>query len=413
MLRRRIPMTLFVAWIALGWPVAGAEPSGGTVLGTGEVAVKVQPTVLRMEMTLLYHDKTLEGALKKSKEGRAAVTAKLLELKAEKDSIRCGTPLAITVGAATPSYGYRTFVPPPTASYRPAAGPALTPIAPPPTYSPAPAPLAPAGAAEDAGRYGVPAPAVPPATVPPPVTEPAPEGATLPRPAISPTLQSAPSATPALPPPPAPTWSAPGAATSAPGWDSYIVSMTIAADWPLAGDSPEALLTAAEKLQGKIVAADLAGIKPAGKRGGDNEPEEAPARTFDPYTPRAYATPAPYGSAGPAYYVPAGTTAPGMPRFVYAARLTDAQRKAALAEACAKAKTQAKELAEAAGVKLGGIASLSHNITVMSGAGGFDPNVCYPPAPGHAFGLSDDEGLNHTPGEIEFRIQVRGQFQLQ
>jgi len=192
-----------------------------------------------------------------------------------------------------------------------------------------------------------------------------------------------------------------------------IVSMTIAADWPLAGDSPEALLTAAEKLQGKIVAADLAGIKPAGKRGGDNEPEEAPARTFDPYTPRAYATPAPYGSAGPAYYVPAGTTAPGMPRFVYAARLTDAQRKAALAEACAKAKTQAKELAEAAGVKLGGIASLSHNITVMSGAGGFDPNVCYPPAPGHAFGLSDDEGLNHTPGEIEFRIQVRGQFQLQ
>jgi len=390
MLRRIAAMTLFVAWIALCCGVAGAEPpGGGTVLGTGEVTVKVQPTVLRMEMTLQFQDKTLEGALKKLKDGRAVATAKLQELKAQKDSIRSSTPVAIKVGPATPTYTYPTPVPP-------------------------------AGPAGDAGRYGAPGvavPELPPPTVPPPVIEPAPEGATLPRPAIPPTLESVPSAAPAVPPTAAPAWRAAGTTPSAPGWGCYIVSATIAADWPLAGDSPEALLTAAEKLQEKILAADLAGVKPAASRGDDREPEEGPSPPFDPYGTPPYqvppACPGPAPGAGPACYVPAGAAAPGMPRFAYAARLTEGQRKAALAEACAKAKTQAKELAEAAGVKLGGIASLSRNINTLARAEGLDANVCYPPVPAHAFGLGDDEGLSHTPAEIGFIIIVSAQFRLE
>jgi uncharacterized protein YggE len=338
MLRRIAAMAWLVAWIAPFSPAAGAEPpGGGTVQGMGEVTVKVQPTVLRMEMTLHYQDKTLEGALKGLKERRAEVTAKLQELMAENNSIRWTGPKSVKIEQ------------PPTAG----TGPSLDP------YS---------------GRTPVP----PPGIVAPPFS-----------------------------PPPAPTLRIPGGETAAPAWGAYAVSTTFSADWPLEAEGAEGLLIAAQKLQEKILAADLLGSKPNEKGRGDRGAAQVVGPTaVEPYTP----PPLPNDYPAASFYTPSAGAPSGAPRFVYVARISVQQRKAALAEACAEAKIQAAELAEAAGAKLGAVASLKHNIVGITPGSGYGPQVferC-----GIAV-LNDDEGIGLLPGEIRLRIQVQAQFELQ
>lgn len=231
--------------------------------------------------------------------------------------------------------------------------------------------------------------------------------------------------------------------------------MTIAADWPLEGKDIETLTAEVEKLQAKIGAADLLGERPTVKPAADGgETKEGTMRPTAPVRPAASSTSAPYHTPSSPSYAPAspyGSTpppssgyspaasysaptycAPGMPcpvmpcsvpppsmtRFICVAKPSDQQRKAALAEAFGKAKTQAAELVEAAGGKLGPVATLNHYVTYtpcFNPAPGYPSDytsyavapVCYPLA------VSGNDALTSQPNEAEFRIQIQVQFRIE
>jgi hypothetical protein len=122
--------------------------------------------------------------------------------------------------------------------------------------------------------------------------------------------------------------------------------------WPLKADSTEKLLLAADELREKIKAADLAGGKDAPKLSPEEQEvaEEAAAEIARQS-----------GSGEEA-------AAPNEPRFAFVAKLTAADRQKALAEAFAKAKSQAAELAKAAGAEMGPLTSISGD---ANGGGGY------------------------------------------
>jgi hypothetical protein len=202
----------------------------------------------------------------------------------------------------------------------------------------------------------------------------------------------------------------PALAPTYPGGPWYSVSMTITADWPLEGKSIEALVAEVEKLQAKIAAADVPGERPvvssaagSGEATPEATPRTAPARPVVAATP-ATAYPATTPGYAPASYASTCQPAPYMPptsaRFICVARLSNPQRKAAMAEAFGKAKAEADELAEAAGGKLGQVATLKHY--VISGV----PDEYRPGAGGYTVVMSQ-------PAEAEFCIKVQAQFRLE
>jgi uncharacterized protein YggE len=123
------------------------------------------------------------------------------------------------------------------------------------------------------------------------------------------------------------------------------VATILTVQWPLAGDSPEKLLVAANSVSEKVKAANLAGGKDSAKL----TPEEkevaeemaaAPSQgNYDEEAPR-----------------------PGQARLVFVAHLAVEDRKTAQAEAFAKAKAHAAELAQAAGAALGPLTGLSGEV---------------------------------------------------
>ncbi len=117
----------------------------------------------------------------------------------------------------------------------------------------------------------------------------------------------------------------------------------LTATWPLAGDTTEKLLLAAEGWREKVKAAELAGGKEAPKL----SPEEQEV---------AEEMAAQAASNGGNEEEP---VKPGEPHFVFVARLSPQDRQTALAEAFTKAKAQAAELAKAAGAGFGAMTGLS------------------------------------------------------
>ncbi len=115
----------------------------------------------------------------------------------------------------------------------------------------------------------------------------------------------------------------------------------LSVQWRLKADNPEKLLLAADELREKVKAADLAGANEAPKLSPEEQEvaEEMAAEQSRQGNEEA--------------------AAPNEPRFVFVARLTASERQKALAEAFAKARAQAAELAKAAGMELGSLASLS------------------------------------------------------
>jgi uncharacterized protein YggE len=131
-------------------------------------------------------------------------------------------------------------------------------------------------------------------------------------------------------------------------------STTVRAEWtlPHVGESSErAALAAAgimEKVRSMPVDAGAPQKLSAEEKEIVEEVEMGLAQAAPTYSP--YAAPHTVWTSGPAGAV-----------FVYVAVLSDEQRKAALAAAYLQAKTDAAELAEAAGMQLGSITSLSRN----------------------------------------------------
>jgi hypothetical protein len=202
---------------------------------------------------------------------------------------------------------------------------------------------------------------------------------------------------------------------------------------------------AEEKLRDKIVAADLAGLVEPEKRPDDKG--EAGGRTFSlpgshppPAIASPYAPPGAYPSTTsttplyppcpsypcpsypcpswdpyqrPAGFVP--PSPPGVAQFNYVARLPAERRKAAAADAYAKAKAQAEELADAAGAKLGPLVSLNSSVSSTSAEvrpGYIAGCAVMAPIVGDGSASRDNEAMFTEPREIEFHIQVTAQFGL-
>jgi hypothetical protein len=176
------------------------------------------------------------------------------------------------------------------------------------------------------------------------------------------------------------------------------VSERLRADLPLRATGPDDLLLVSEDLQRRIKEADLAGIKELGE---DATQLEIPG----------------CGVCG-------GGTEPGTPTFQFVSRIGAKERSKALAIAFGRARSEASQLAQAAGCELGGLRSLSgpssgaldlRGVVSSPFAGGGTPQIIGtalstgtdgPSSEGH------EEAIGIKPGKIQHRIGVTATFAL-
>ena len=132
-----------------------------------------------------------------------------------------------------------------------------------------------------------------------------------------------------------------------------VLTLHLKADWPLpvqGQGQDDALLSSVLKLQDKIKAADLGGLKALkGRFPKDEDAEE----TLD---------------EDPLNFQQDESQVPGRPVFYFVANITDDDRKQAIAEAFQKIKVSAAQLADVAGVRLGNMQRLS--VSRQSGTAG-------------------------------------------
>lgn len=191
-----------------------------------------------------------------------------------------------------------------------------------------------------------------------------------------------------------------GAAPALP--TSHAVSTTLSADWPLAPGAAEQVLLAVHDVQTKVEAADLAGLKE--KKAISPEEQELAEEMVDMHRS--------YGDEN---------RPPGTPQFMFIAKISDADREKALADAFAKAKSQAARTAKAAGAQLGGLLRVADNASAAMGVdessyfgGGYDP---YTMARMQRQGMmavspAEDEAVSMQPGQVPARIVVTAAFEL-
>ena len=304
----RVFLTLFVA-VNLVWLVDSASAQvqpNGTVSASGRCFVQATPNKFRMQVELRGYGSTVEAALKNLKARRDATTVQLKKLNVDSASICFSTLRAGTVQAMNPPAVMGYAVP----AY--SVGPVVSstgPI-PPPTYAPS-------------SSYA------------PPLAT------------VTPELPGPPTATPS-PAPPSSSWSPAANPIAKRRPALFVAATTLKAEWPLQGVDADAIVAAAEAIRQQATAADLTGSKATRDQLSPEERELAEEAEMGPPRP-------PVDPSSP-WASPSGSSP--MPTFFYVAVLSDKQRKAMLADACAAAKKDAAELAEAAGIKLGRIANL-------------------------------------------------------
>jgi len=123
-------------------------------------------------------------------------------------------------------------------------------------------------------------------------------------------------------------------ATSPAGAARVAVGTVVKAEWPISAKGGEELLMAAQDLQDRVKAADLADTKTSSLEEQEAREERA-------------------GLDGNEQAPP-----PGQPVFLYVAKVSEEQRAKVLAEAFKKAKANAADLAKAAGAELGALKQL-------------------------------------------------------
>ncbi len=184
---------------------------------------------------------------------------------------------------------------------------------------------------------------------------------------------------------------------------TFSASAVLMAEWPIQGDSPEERLLAVRAMEEKLKAADLGGAKEAEKMSAEEEEMAEEMANM-------------MGSGEE-------KVAFGQPVFTYVAEVSDADRKAAMAKAFGKAKKQASELAQAAGVKLGPLAGLGGYTrgtgmeNMMTHYGGYSPQQYQQSlAQRQAGGEKDDEQTQATAstlGPVRFNIAVVAVYKLE
>ncbi|MGM0486660.1 MAG: SIMPL domain-containing protein [Planctomycetota bacterium] len=185
--------------------------------------------------------------------------------------------------------------------------------------------------------------------------------------------------------------------------ESVAVSMTLRAEWPLEAKTPEEVLRRAESIRQQIKEADLAG----------SEEEE------DELSPEARELAEEMAGMSPGYDESA--VKEGEPVFLFVARVSDADREKAMAEAFAKAREQARSLARAAGVDLGPLVSLAGHGTGQSDMTGEEYGYEYQAyvrrlagrsAMSSALDQNASEAMGPSPKSLSFKFLVRAYFAL-
>jgi uncharacterized protein YggE len=182
------------------------------------------------------------------------------------------------------------------------------------------------------------------------------------------------------------------------------VTATLAARWSLAGLPPEQMLVTVQGIEDKVKAADLSGGKEAEKVSAeDEELDEEAAQMANRY-----------GQAAPD---------PSQPQFLFVAVVAKEEREKAMAEAFANAKSQAVELAKAAGVQLGPLVGLSGNCSGQGSLGdeysGYDPTgrtaILRQIIAQHAGDDPDqkqNEAIGPDPNMLKFTFYATAMFQV-
>ena len=319
-----------------------AQPAKeGSIAATASENVRVQPTVLRLEVQLHASGATAEKAVELLKTQRKAALAKLKDLKAEEASIHF-TNTALTRMAnygTTPSAPYG--VTPSTGTIPAPAGGLPPPVFVPAVPSenvpePAPPTLPPAFSFTSApGDVATPAIELAPPTTTPRASKPLGTG----------TATSAPASYPATGAAVAPGYTPPGGygkPTPYPFSVQFDAATTLRAEWRITTSDPDGIALAGESLRERLIAARVFG-------------EANPS-----YPVVTGATPSlPFYGPSSAYPAPTyPRTSNGFTLF-FVGTLGDAQRKTAMAAAVSKARQRAAELAEIAGGRIGDLCSAS------------------------------------------------------
>jgi hypothetical protein len=436
------------------------------IAGAGEASLRIVPSKLRMQVQVESHGKTTELAIQRLKARREAVADNLCALGAEKQSLNFGAPSVNKVVPAN-GPGYGTPVPylTPTPSVIPYAPPAAIPVLPAPAAPPAPSTYAPSGATyAPSGSV----PSLPPSTTAPGTLVPVP-AATLeatpdagPRPAATEPATPLPAPTPpAVAPAAPPSTFAPPSAPASPAvpvspypattspyvppadgpiaptqprsprsagpTELYAATATLTIEWPLKAETVEQAVLAAEAIRKKVAAGNLMGGKAAEKLPADEQEllDEQPIapRATSQLVPRAVVETLPDGrnvtryvsqevvtATGPGGLFPGGF---GPTPFLYVATISSPQRKALLAEAFGNAKSQAAELAEATGGKLGAIRSVGGEV---SNSKPCDRIIVSSPIATPSI-LAPNENRNEAtaadPGDLKFYAKVHALFRLE
>ncbi len=327
-MNRRFAGFLFVASAVILLCATGQAqpPQDSTIKVIGAESVRVQPTLLRLEVRLHARGETADKAVEQLNARRKSATAELKELKAEEASVHF-TNTVLTPGLM-PTY----------------SAPVLTPFGPtPPSTTPTLTRPAPTSIPVPSAPYS-PSPATAPTIPLPPA---APDGATIHFISV-PDERTAPvpGSLPAVPPATAPATYTPP--TLPPGWAAATpapvpngpaefnagvdASTILRAEWRLTTSDPDDIALAGESLRAKLAAAGM----------------------FAQSNP-SYPMPARYGIQSYGRMTDAGFT------LSFVACLSDAQRKAAMTAALAKARQRAAELAEVAGATRRGLFHLQPN----------------------------------------------------
>lgn len=178
---------------------------------------------------------------------------------------------------------------------------------------------------------------------------------------------------------------------------SVTVTCSLTADWPLKYQTSDELLVLSQQLQEKIKEADLCGIKePKQLTPQEKELEEELAAAGGGDDFNQYGEP---------------QARPGEPSFAFVATITQEERSAALAEAFGKAKQQAGQVAQAAGLKLGALIE----VTGQSSADfpeGIDPFTAYQLRQRGQPGLeaNHEEATSPIPGPVTAITNVQAKF---
>lgn len=177
---------------------------------------------------------------------------------------------------------------------------------------------------------------------------------------------------------------------------SVTLTANLSASWPLAGMSAEEVLIFSHELEEKVTAADLAGLKEQKKLSPEEEELAAEMAEFSSYSS-------------------SGEPSPGEPQFFFVGRISDERLDQATAAAFAKAKSQARRLAKAAGSELGRLSSLSSH-TSQGDNSGYSYGMQYEllRQAGLAAGAdeTENEAISATAGEIPFQVTVQSSFEL-